>query len=479
MRARLLVRGFAAVCFLSCVAHATPEEDQAEQAEQVALDGDFAAKKYPAALAKLNKAIARCTKKKCAPAVLARLHRDAGVVSIAGLGDKKNGLFSFKQAVEADKGVTLEARFATPEVRAQFEKAGGSPVALIEHEPPSKQKLGVRIPVYVQLPDSLGAEAFEASWRRSDEPSWHSEKLESMQGGWGASLPCDAVTEPGTVEYFVRASSGGKEIARAGSEAEPFKVEVTKDFSGEPETLPGKEAPPACAVKAAAPAVPSEASGAGKKIWLRLGLHQDFSFIGGKNVCSPATVDSGEFYCFHPSDNTQYIGTPQQGQFNSIASGAVPATARVLAGGDYVIDDHLSVGASIGFAFAGGAPRPVGGSRFFALHLEGRGAFWFVGAPFNPDGFALNGFFVAGAAEVDAKKRVPVVEDLTVVPPANEPAQQELDAWNRLGRGFAGVGAGAYYGFGNFGLLLELRGLYMFPGSGVVISPGLYGAMGF
>jgi hypothetical protein len=448
---------------------AGPEEDRAAEDARAALETDLPAGKHAQAVAKLNKAIVRCAKK-CAPAVVARLQRDLGVTYLLGKKDAKTAALAFKRAVKADPKVRLEARHATAEVRAAFEKAGGSAVAELSFEPPGHHKSGVPLPLAIEVPEAVAGDTLRVHVRRAGE-QWQRELARKAPSGWVVEIGCDVVKSEGTLELWVEVQQRGAPVAVAASEDAPLSVELARDAALV--TLPGEEPPKACAPAPAA--APSGSSGAARKLWLRLALHQDAAFVGGTDVCTRQSQDSDRFYCFR-QDGVQYQGTPVLGQFDKIDSGLVVGTTRALAGADYVVADAISVGGSLGYAFLGAGPRPRGGSAFFPVHVEARGAYWLLGAPFDTQGFALDAFVLAGVAQVDAKKVVPVIED-----PAGgsgEPAQQKLDAWKRLGRGFAGAGAGAWYGFGRAGALLELRALYLFPGSGLVLSPGIGAAIG-
>ena len=104
-------------------------------------------------------------------------------------------------------------------------------------------------------------------------------------------------------------------------------------------------------------------------------------------------------------------------------------------------------------------------------------------------------FAGGGMAQVDAKVPVTVYDcssgtDLdgnafdqancaAAVPPPNGPVQgrvpqKKLDAWKKLGQGFAAAGGGVVFAFKEqIGVQLNVNGMYMLGSSGPVIEPSL------
>src|SRR5215510_3918712 len=61
---------------------AAPKDDKADSLDQDAIDNDYLAMKFPDADRKLRQAIAICGRTGCSPNVIARLHRDLGILYI-------------------------------------------------------------------------------------------------------------------------------------------------------------------------------------------------------------------------------------------------------------------------------------------------------------------------------------------------------------------------------------------------------------
>jgi hypothetical protein len=264
-----------------------------------------------------------------------------------------------------------------------------------------------------------------------------------------------------------------------------------------------------------------------------LGLHvaQDVAFVGGENVCDPRLGQASDNYaCFYRDTTDEpFFHTPFPHR-DSITSGAVTATTRVLASYDHALNRHFTLGGRVGFAFGGGPPagqRPIdnatkppahakgtGGTPFMPWHVELRGAFWFL--PLSER--YLRAFVLAGGgiAQVDAKVEVveydcedagllpdgmphpdepagSITAEGTFVPDPNgiTPFEQcrtgmngfynvknhkpvVVDAWKKLGQAFIQAGAGGLLAVtADLNLTLEVKLLYTLPSEGIVLQPSL------
>jgi hypothetical protein len=168
-------------------------------------------------------------------------------------------------------------------------------------------------------------------------------------------------------------------------------------------------------------------------------------------------------------------------------------------------------GLRVGFAFGGGPPagrdvvyddtghivRVVAeGQSFVPYHLEARGSYWFGTNPLGRKGIRPYVHLGGGLAQVDASVAVSV-KDCALVGARGSPAYSacakgtappngtglrsvELDAWKKLGQGFATLGGGLVYAFTEtFGAQLNLNLMYTFPASGFVVEPSLGAIVGF
>ena len=286
--------------------------------------------------------------------------------------------------------------------------------------------------------------------------------------GYGAEIPCDAVSGHDAVQYYVRAVDGDDRVmASAGSPDDPYKVELVQELYGDAPRLPGSEPPESCSGGGAS------SKGGPSPAWLSLSLEQDLAFVGGDDVCSPQSQIEKGFSCFR-QDGVQYHGTPLPGQGGHIGSGLALATTRLLLGSDLLLGSRFSVGLRLGYVLQGGAPQSDGGKRFFPLHAEARLAYYLSQDGMNGGGLVPFVFAAGGLAQIDVKKSVPVIENRKVPPPPSQidnPPGQMLDAWKKAGMSFAGLGGGVYWELGHHnGILAELKLMQLFPSSGTAAS---------
>jgi hypothetical protein len=238
------------------------------------------------------------------------------------------------------------------------------------------------------------------------------------------------------------------------------------------------------------------------------GMHfaVDFGIVGGKDVCR---ANQSEYDCYLEGTSTPYPtplpeGVGSEGEPGDaypgagIGDGLASGTMRVLASYDYALSSQFTLGGRLGFAFRGGPSRPQA-AAFLPLHGEVRVAYWFLGLDEPSVRAYVHG--AGGWAQVDLRTRV-VASDCSDVASsqdeysefldcinaegnydsANEPdlPSRNLDAYKKLGRGFAGAGAGAVFAISeHLGAQLNLNLMYMFPDTGLVIEPSLGGVYSF
>jgi len=240
-----------------------------------------------------------------------------------------------------------------------------------------------------------------------------------------------------------------------------------------------------------------EASSAGpyKKNWFGLHFGMDIAVIGGSNVCG----ENGGYECYTAgSSSDPYGGHPFPG--TGIATGTALATQRALLSYDRAFTPNLMVGVRAGFAFGGGPPaisRDDTGAitsriKFLPIHLEGRLSYWFGQGALGKKGLRPYVFAGGGMAQVDAKVPVtiydcdsPLRNDPMTLPGAGCASaapgfdqstlqQKKVDAWKKLGQGFAAAGGGVVYAFTpQLGAQLNVNFMFMLGASGPVIEPSL------
>lgn len=219
-----------------------------------------------------------------------------------------------------------------------------------------------------------------------------------------------------------------------------------------------------------------------RKTWLSLGLAGDFAWVSGKNVCMLESQRDNGYSCFRTASSgklEQYYGEPVVDEANAVSGGFRLRTGRVLLGLDHAIADNLSVGARVGFAFGGGPQGENDARAFLPLHLEGRLAYWFGDQPFAKTGFRPYVFAAAGIAQVDARTRVTVFESTRPSYQPDNPPEQILVVWKKMGQGFGSLGGGVVYNLSeSSGIVAEVKAMMMFPTTGQVLQPTIGYAIG-
>jgi hypothetical protein len=239
------------------------------------------------------------------------------------------------------------------------------------------------------------------------------------------------------------------------------------------------------------------AAGPSKKMWVGLHIAQDIAFVGGENICMPASANpppAPDFSCYLPGSSDVPYDTSvfQPEAVGNVPTGTVAATTRVLLSFDYAITPNILAGVRLGYAFRGGPPAgmvappmrevvgddvfynpttpTVPGTKFLPFHAEVRGSYWFGKNGFRP-GFRPYVHLGGGLAQVDAKVVVNVIDI---------DGEASADAWKKLGQGFITAGGGVGYFFTNkLGMQANLNVMYMLGASGIVLQPSLGMMMGF
>jgi len=237
----------------------------------------------------------------------------------------------------------------------------------------------------------------------------------------------------------------------------------------------------------------ASSSGPYKKNWFGLSFGVDFSVIGGSDVCTA----SSDYSCYDAGSTSKaYAGPAYPG--TGIAKGLAVATQRVLLSYDRAFSPNFTAGLRVGYAFGGGPPavnkfdedtnEPVSKTNFLPFHLEARLAYWFGQGALAKKGVRPYLFVGGGMAQVDSKVQVTVYDcsGTTAMPsnpacqpngtldPANPLLARKVDAWKKLGQGFAEVGGGMVYAIQpQLGIQANLNLMYMLGSSGPVLEPSL------
>lgn len=409
----LRVVGVGWACLLpgaQALAEDTSGDAEAIREAEAAMSQSFAATRYDEARRRIEQAIARC-QRACSPAVNARLQRDLGVTMVS-LGQPGPAADAFRVALAADPSLKLEDAYASAAV-----------------------------------------------WK-----IWTGVALAQAQSGAPPAAPTAAASTAPPADEPPRRKKrvlGDDEIP---------------DCSDERPCGAG-QACRAGVCEAAPPPPPARSPW-----WIGPAAQLDLVPMGGTNACSRPSQDSARYLCFR-SDEEPYLGSPRADQAGTVDDGLALGTARVMVAVERELGGKTALGARLGYAFRGG-PEPSRGSPFLPFHAELRGSYWPLGNRAAEGTIRPFIHLALGVAQFDAKSQVQVAEcragDASCVPAANgqpggaNPDSQQLDAYRRLGQGFAGLGLGGWLPVTETsGLQLEVNLLGTFPSGGFVVSPSV------
>ena len=105
---------------------AAPKDAVATKLYRDAIESDYLGMQFGAAEKKLKQAIALCGASSCSPPVLAQLHRELGVVYLAGNKPPADARGEFAIALKIDPNLTLLKDLATPEASQLFADVKGT-----------------------------------------------------------------------------------------------------------------------------------------------------------------------------------------------------------------------------------------------------------------------------------------------------------------------------------------------------------------
>jgi hypothetical protein len=483
-----------------------------------AMSTEYLQMHFDAAEKELKQALMLCGPGACAPAVVARVHRDLGVIYFVGMRRVAAGKAELTAALKADPAVTLDPDLTTPELDAAFKAAAaalgitpGEPkksepppeappeppaeaaaapaeaepaaapasAGTMSHVAPSEQTVNTPLPLYVEASPSF--KAVDVHYKPYGETDWKKIAFKPMKGGWGIEIPCLDLGTTGKLSYYIDGyDASGEVVASSGSREQPHEVAIVTDLAAEAPHLPGRAPPsqctdasdcppdfPGCESKDSLSKDDKKSSGPERRNWIGLGVQQDFLVLGGtKGVCDGAAG----YTCFHPN-NAYYDVTPLSTANGEVAGGFSVATTRLLVAYDRVIADNWTIGARAGYAFGGGPTAP-GGSAFLPAHAELRGAYFFGKAPFERPGLRPFVQVSGGLAQIDTEIDVKTYDDQ---PSFDSSKRTELNAWRKSGTEFASVGGGVAYGLGKqHAITAEIRYMQMFglTASGLSLDVG-------
>jgi hypothetical protein len=477
----------AALGSLALASTASALDPRTEAAAKAALkraSEKYLATDFASAIGILRKAAGECDGARCSAATKAAVLRDLGIMQFRE-GDGASAQRSFADALALEPGLTLGSDYDTPDVRAVFEAAKGGADEPTEpadagdftHTPATEQKANTPLPVYAEISSTEVARAF-VKYRGAGMKDWARIEMRRMGKGWGALVPCSAVTV-GTTRYWLQGfDSNGDPTATSGDPKHSFEVPIRAQIASEAPHLPGRSAPQSCDEGAApeepgrvAPdEEPSETPGtesgapagpsAYARWWIGVAGAIDFlSLPGGDDVCAltqgGAPANASGYYCTNPSgsnfpsrSDVSQNDSLLAGQAGHVDGGVRPGDLRALVAVDYALTPDVLIGARLGYVLntypSGGAAivdhRAFGGK----IHLEARGTYVFGDAPLSHEGFAPTVFASVGMAEFDG--HVATVVSMSQKA-SNLSISQPVNVWLTNGPWFVATGGGARYAF--------------------------------
>jgi hypothetical protein len=265
----LAVLTFVDASFLPRLANSGPRDAAATKLADDAINNDYLATNFAEAEKKLRSGIKMCGGNACSAQTVARLHRDLGVVLVAGMNRPDDGKKEFGEALKADPNIALEKDLVTPEVEAAFQaaKGGGAAAPAAPATPaakpgksaapaggdmvltaPAEQVVLTPVPIYVELPDGVNAVKVLLISKAFGATEWKKLELKKIGNGYGAEIKCEDVgSATGDLSFYIQASdASGDVVSNAGTRNAPNKVAIKNQIDGEPPHLPGKPAPAKC-----------------------------------------------------------------------------------------------------------------------------------------------------------------------------------------------------------------------------------------
>lgn len=490
------------------VALAQEAEKRATDLNRDAMEDDYLATNFKAAVAKLETALRTCGENKCSKGLVAKIYGNLGTVYAAGLARHEDAVEAFKEMLRRDPTQSPNSAYLTGDVQKAFDAAkstmGAAPVVVeravgvLTEKPWPEQATYHPVPVYVELPEGATASRVVARYKAPGQNEWRELALQKHGKGWGGYIPCGAVQKEGELLYFTTAFDQNLDrVASAGSADKPRKVQLKTAISGRQPALPDTVPPSPCprpeerlscetdddcpgmqvcrdlaCVDAESIQRPEDEEAKKRKLnWVSLLYSPDILFVSQTDdACSPQAQEDGKYSCFF-AGGTQFTGIPlDSGSSNTLSGGAGLGTMRVMLAYDRVLAQRMTAGVRLGFAFLG-YPDREDGKKFLPFHAEARFAYHLLRDPFANKGVRPYIFAGGGLGEVAARVNTKVVID-EGGGSTSDPLT--VDVYQRAGRFFGGLGGGIQYAVSpQAAMVVELGGRAMFPEFGLVIAPTL------
>lgn len=392
-----------ALCWASGLV-AAPKDAAATKLADDAINTEYLATNFAAAEKKLRDAVAQCGTSACSPQVRARVHRDLGVVLIAGLNRPDDGRKAFAEALRADPDIALDKALTTPEIDKIFKsvKAGGGGAAASSsgsasaasapaggdmiHTPAAEQMALTAVPIYVELPAGTVAVKVVARYKPFGTSEWKTLELRKLGNGYGAEVSCrDVGSTTGDFVYFVQATdAAGDVVSMSGSRAAPNKVPIKNALSGEPPHLPGVAPSAKCTDSAdcppGLPGCPSGKAPPARKGW-GVSCEQDTECSEGL-WCKNGVCDNGEKDAAEPKSSGRLCDASPECEQGEVCTKAKVCEREAVSGKARKVWLSLNLGQDISFVGSQsdvcGTPTQMPASQYSCIDQDG---FLYKGVP--------------------------------------------------------------------------------------------------
>jgi hypothetical protein len=266
---RFLITVLIAAFSLSAVA--APKDGAALKKVDEAINVHYLATEFDKAEAMLLGVIKACGKD-CSPAVIGKAYMYVGLVRGCGKNNLAGAKDAFEKAKAADPGVALDAALATPEVQAEFNKAGGGggaaapaaakPVAAtaaaggaepseaaggLSCTPAAGYEIQTRQPIPISCTPPAGVTKGELNYKSPNGDGFKTVPMKVEGGTLRAQIPCDGVAEAGSLKWYVIAQDAkGDTIDTLGNELGPAEFNVVAQSAQPAPAFPGGQPPARC-----------------------------------------------------------------------------------------------------------------------------------------------------------------------------------------------------------------------------------------
>jgi hypothetical protein len=219
-----------------------------------------------------------------------------GVVYVAGLKKREQGLEEFKKALRIDPNIKVTKSLANPEVQAAFQEAAmdmsesgaaapaapvapapivsepaAPPASSLVHIPVNEGIAGQPIAVKVQAPAAMAAVRVVVAYRGEGSKDYATRELDPAANDWyQGQIPADATTGSMVNYYIVAYNDQGQSVAQDGSSSAPHVIALGEaGIASAPSTSEGDEGG-------------RESSSGGSSIWFSLAAGTGFGYHSGQ-----------------------------------------------------------------------------------------------------------------------------------------------------------------------------------------------------